>query len=261
MKHLKHLVAPQTYLIKEASKVDYKEMLKLTFADLNLKKVISISEREYQSHPRNPIRVLRFITTGPAFHEYIPKGHEEPFLRAFQKAPELEIFLRNYLKSVVEQIGSKIDFITKYFHKDNSISEAFAYKPLFRIFGQVNLSKKGKQIRAQIEEEIVSLESTLPHTLESNKEEAHRILRSIGSNIFLLSNIDFDILKQLDSEFLEINNHRAQLRCSAWVGCGTDLFDGAFDSAFDSLGCGGDFGGGCGGCGGGGCGGFGCGSI
>ena len=86
MELLTKLTPAETYLILENSKCDFRNLLKYTLIDLLIKNVLKAEDHEEQSHPRNPIRIVSYVSTGSNFSTYTPKPHELPFLQPFQKS-------------------------------------------------------------------------------------------------------------------------------------------------------------------------------
>lgn len=111
METLAQLTPAETYLISNNSNATFRELLKLTLADLCLKQVLRIEERELQSHPNNPIRILKYILIGRNFHNHIPKAHEIVFLSPFRKSPEIEILFNHLIRMGYENAGSRKRYI------------------------------------------------------------------------------------------------------------------------------------------------------
>ena len=119
-------------------------------------------------------------------------------------------------------------------------------------------TSKHVQLRRELQKEINHLEVQLPSIIQNDKEKALEILKEIKGNIFLLSTIEFDLLKQIDQTISTEMNRQTDnsFGCS---GCSWSHFE-SYSESFDSI-CSGDTGssdGGCSGCSGcGGCGGCG----
>ena len=77
MKILSQITPAETMLVKDCSSVQFKDLMKFTFMDLLLKKVIEIKEINKKSHPRDKyIRTYTYVVSGKNFNKYKPKNHE-----------------------------------------------------------------------------------------------------------------------------------------------------------------------------------------
>ncbi|MEM9338917.1 MAG: hypothetical protein AAGA66_09330 [Bacteroidota bacterium] len=267
MEILAKLTPAEAYLIKNTSNSTFKELLKLTLADLSFKKVLKIEDREVRSHPSNPVRVLKYVVATENFHAYHPKAHEEAFLSPFQKNPELEILFHHLIKMAYESARNRKRYVFKSMLKSPEIGGKFHKDFFTRLTGVIALTSEGKKVKAKVDEALSKLETELPQIIQHDKKGALGVLEKIGGNVFLISGLEFQLLKELDEELAKAHERRSGDYDFGCSGCYTsygdhaDSFDGAFDGVDSSggggSGCSGDSGcSGCSGCGGcGGCGG------
>lgn len=259
MEILEKLTPAETYLIKSNSNSTFRELLKLTLADLCLKKVLRIEDREFQSHPNNPIRVLKYVVAGKNFQSYQPKIHELAYLSPFQKNDEIEILFNHMIKIAYENAGNRNRYVFRALLKNYELTKKFQKDIFAQIFGNINLNNEGKEAKAKVDQILNTLETELPQIIQDNKKKALEILKRIGGNVFLISGLEFELLKKIDEEMARElersrdNNTYGCGGCYTFYGDYSGSFDGAFDSTDSSgdSGCGGDSGcSGCGGCGG-----------
>ncbi|MEQ9287193.1 MAG: hypothetical protein RIG77_09810 [Cyclobacteriaceae bacterium] len=260
MEILEKLTPAETYLLKDNTNSTFKELLKLTLADLCLKKVLKIEDKEIQSHPSNPIRILKYVLTGKNYENYKPKAHELAFLSPFQKNPEIEILFNHIIRMAYENARSRKRYVYKSLLLSPELTEQFHKDFFTRLMGDIALNNIGKNTKAKVDQELTKLESEFPRIIQNDKKNALEILKKIGGNVFLLSGLNFDLLKEIDEELAkEFERTRDDYDygcggCYTSYGDNSDSFDGAFDTADSSgggSGCGGDSGcSGCGGCGG-----------
>ena len=133
------------------------------------------------------------------------------------------------------------------------------------MFGGYSLSKEGKDIQSTLLKEIHEVENILPNYIDTNKEKAFEVLKAIKGNVFLLTNIKFELLNHIDKELIKEMNRRDDDNSGNGCYSSWDSFD-HYSETFDSTsnsenggsgcwgdsGCGGGDSGcsGCGGCGG-----------
>ena len=258
MKNLSRFSPAETLFALQGKKASIKEILKLTFMDLILKQVLRTFEDQIQANNRDKIRVLKYVAIGNNFYTYQPLAHENIFLAPFLENDSVRILFRHMVK-IGYQNASSESKIHNTLLESPRLNEYFSRNFFQKIFGGFSLTSMGLELRHTLESEITQLEDQLPELISSNHQKALEILKAIKGNIFLLSNIEFDLLNIIDKELLaELNktkNINSDLGCSGYAWISFDSYSENFDSS-----CSGDSGcsgGGCSGCGGGGCGGCG----
>lgn len=246
MKHLSKFQPAETLLLLEDKKADIKELLKITFMDLLLKKVIEITTVSKQSSSRDKVRYYKYVVRGKNFLKYRPLEHEIVYLSPYQKSSSIKILFQHLIRMGFQNAKSESKYVSAV-RQSRNVNYYFTKNILQTVFGGFSISQDGTELRNKIKTEIAQLEKDLPSIIHSDKEKALQILNTIGGNIFLLKNIDFSLLKQIDSEILAEMNRGYKdddggtgcYGCSSWdsgcTGCG--------GSGCSSSGCGGGCGG------------------
>ncbi|TAD83256.1 MAG: hypothetical protein EAY75_15165 [Bacteroidetes bacterium] len=259
MKQLSKLSPAETLLVLQDKKASLRELLKVTFLDLLLKQVVRTFDLVQQPTVRNKDSGYKYVEIGKNFWTYQPLPHENIFLTPFQKSPSLQVLFRNMVKTGYQNAKSKGKF-TSLLLQSPSMDTCFSRSILQSLFGGFSITLEGQELRNIVSAEILELENQLPSLILNEPEKAQDIMYAIKGNIFLVDNIEFDLLKQkIDNELLAEFNKRDDTNngggCSGFAWYGFDDYSDSFDSSCGS----GDSGCAGGGCGGGGCGGGGCG--
>lgn len=255
MKHLSQLTPAETLIILKDKDTRLKEVLKVTLMDLLLKQVLKIEEVYKHTGGTNEQRLYEYVETGKNFRFYNPLPHENVFLKIFQKNEDYRYLFRHVVKVGYENAKS-YNYFHKLIRKSHNISDCFKENFIFDLIGFSFKTSKHELLRRELQKEINQLEIQLPKIIQNDKEKALEILKEIKGNIFLLSTIEFDLLKQIDQTISTEMNRQSDnsFGCS---GCSWSYFE-SYSESFDSS-CSGDGGssdGGCSGCSGcGGCGG------
>jgi len=273
MEVLNQISTPEVYLILNGNKATLRELLKFTLLDLITKKVLKATNIEHHPSPQDPISYIRQISIGDNFKNYSAKPHELVFIRTLStnqiEANYLDtpayLLLRHLIIIVYQNIKSRKNYIFNHLALNQEVKANIKTALLFSTLGYVQRTEKGKILKQRIRNEIAFLEKKLPDLIKSKSIEAVKILNQINGNVFLLTGFDFDLLKNIDTEFINAIKKAKEIDASL-----LDYFDGFFDfssysTAFDTdfASAAGDFGdsggsgcSGCSGCGGcGGCGG------
>ncbi len=153
-----------------------------------------------------------------------------------------------------------------------SIKPYIKTNALLRIMGSWNLNREGDNQSREIENYLNEIDEKFNDWFSNDPDRAIQTLLEIGGNIFLLNNIDFELLKTIDKELIrqikskfDYSNYDYDdgyfwlyfddfsYNDSDWNGFDNVL--DSFDSDFDSVGCSSWDSGcsscsGCGGCGG-----------
>ena len=255
MKHLSQLTPAETLIILKDKDTRLKEVLKVTLMDLLLKQVLKIEEVYKHTGGTNEQRLYEYVEIGKNFRFYNSLPHENVFLEIFQKNEDFRYLFRHVVKVGYENAKS-YNYFHKLIRKSRNISDCFNENFIFNLIGFSFKSSKHEQLRRELQKEIDQLELDLPSIIQNDKEKALEILKEIKGNIFLISTIEFDLLKQIDQTISTEMNRQTDnsFGCS---GCSWIYFE-SYSESFDSS-CSSDSGssdGGCSGCSGcGGCGG------
>jgi hypothetical protein len=256
MKYLSELTPAEVYILTKEN-VTHRELLKITFIDLLFKKVLRTYEVQRQPHIRQEIRTYQYIGIGQNFKNYNSKNHEKFFLSTFYKDQEIEILFRNLVKIGYQKSGTLSSFKNQII-KTPFLKKCFSQNILQRIFYRYSFTEYGKAIKRAVEKEIQNLNLELSTIKNIQNQKAIELIKVIGGNIFLLENIDYELLNQIDVDLArEMNRKETNSDGSGCGGCAWsfDNYSADFDSGCSSdTGCSGDSGcsgcGGCGGCGG-----------
>lgn len=253
MKYLSKLTPAEVYILTK-EKITHRELLKITFIDLLLKQVLKTVEVQRQPHIRQETRIYQYITIGQNFKSYESKNHEKFFLSTFEKDLEIEILFRNLVKVGYQKSKTLSNFNNELI-KTPTLKKCFSQNIFQRLFCAYNFTDYGKEIKRTVEKEIHNVNSELSSLNNIENQKAIELIKVIGGNIFLLENIDYELLNQIDSYFAnemnrkETNTSGIDCAGSSWS---FDNYSTSFDSGCSSdSGCGGNSGcgSGCGGCG------------
>jgi hypothetical protein len=256
MTYLSELTPAEIYILTKEDPT-HKELLKITFIDLLLKQVLKTFEVERQPHIKQEVRIYKYIGIGQDFKNYNSKNHEKFFLSTFEKDITIEMLFRNLVKIGYQKSRTLSGFKNELI-KTPTLKRCFSQNILQRIFYGYSYTEYGKELKRKIEKEIQNLNSELSVLNNIENQKAMELIKVIGGNIFLLDNINYELLDQIDSDLAtEMNRKEPNTDGTGCSGCGWsfDNYSSDFDSGCSSdSGCGGDSGcsgcGGCGGCGG-----------
>lgn len=257
---LTNLTPAENYLIKEHSNATFKEALKLTIADLLLKKIIRVDERKSDEATADEPSE-KYVMVGDEYKAYQARKHETVILSPFANAEELEIHFKDFIKTVFQNASSFKNFCIKLILKETQLLEYFKQNFWFKLFGTLKLNDLGLEFKTKLEEELQKVASAFTEAMKSDKAKALEIIGKIHGNIYLLSGLDPEIIKEIERELSKQSSYSDTDYYpydTYWLWYAADGYDTnvSFDDVFDSAdssdgGDGGDGGcSGCGGCGG-----------
>ena len=262
MEILNKLSPAQVHLIREGVDATLKDLLKYTLADLLLREILTLEEREDQTHPNSLPRDLTYVFPGENFRNYECQLHEMCFLESFYQSDDIEIMFKHLVVAAYQNARPKGEYVYRQLIKGEALTGYFKTGVFNAVFARVILTEQGVAAKQQIESALQDIEQRLPALRKSSKAAASQMLRSIRGNVLFLADLDLDWLAEIDAELAQIIAQQKQREgpdefpdlfefADDWF----DAFDTAFDSAASSD-SGGDGGSGCSGCSGcGGCGG------
>jgi hypothetical protein len=255
MKHLSQLT-PAELLVLTKDGVTHRELLKLTFIDLLLKQVLKTYEVERRPHVNDKVRVYTYVSIGKNFETYNSLNHERVFLSPFSADDSIEILFGNLVKIAYQKSRTLLDY-KKDITKTPTLKKCFSQNFIQRIFYRYSTTEYGKELKKEVKEEIINQGNKLADLSTIESQKAVELIKEIGANIFLLANIDNELLSQIDMDLGNLINQDKY--SDSGGGCSSWSFDD-YSSSFVSS-CGGGHGcsSGCSGCGSGcsGCGGCG----
>jgi hypothetical protein len=198
----------ETKLILESGKATFKDLMKLTFMDLLLKKVIKIVEEEKELHISDGSRTYTYIEAGKNFHKYKPKPHETVFTKPFNTEEEMQYLLQHFIKVGYENSGKSRRYKRK-IKETNNLHSYWSDSFFESLFGLTRLNDHGERTKHEISKYLDEIDAQINDWLENDQEKALEVLLAIGGNIFLLKNLKFELLKNIDKELLTLKKTEA----------------------------------------------------
>lgn len=202
MKLLSIITPAETILIQKGSTTQLKNLLKFTFMDLLLKKVIKIVEIHKQPHPRDEVRRYTYIEAGKNFNVYKPKKHESIFTNLFVKEEPIQILFKHFVKIIYDASEGKKSYRESII-SSKELHSYFDQTFFISLFRLIKLTDEGKKVQQEITSYLQEVNLQINNLLENDQKKALELLIAIGGNIFLLQDLDFDLLKKIDKELIK----------------------------------------------------------
>jgi len=200
MKILSQITPAETKLIIHSNLVDLKGLMKLTFMDLLLKKVIEIEVVQRKSHPRDAYtREYTYVVSGKNFDKYSPKKHELVFLSPFLKSPDIQILFKSFIKTVYDESKGSWNY-KKSVRNTSELKVYFKSTFFHNLFRRIQLTTEGNKLKKELTNYLTDLDVDITNIMNNDKEKALELLQNLKGNIFLLKNLDFELLKKIDTE-------------------------------------------------------------
>lgn len=208
MKLLTKLTPAETMiLINTASSL--KDMMKFTFMDLLLKKIINIKVEKKKVFIRDKyakkveiIKSYNYIVKGKNFNYYSPEKHETVFLSAYDKTTSIKILFKHLIKMAYENAYSN-DYFRKVTFKSSNLDGLLKQNILQKMFGGISLTSKGIATQKNILNYLNPIDKNISKLLRNNEKKAVELLMNLGGNMLLLTNLDISLLKKIDKELLK----------------------------------------------------------
>ncbi len=259
----------ETLVVTQGDKATLRDLVKNTFLDLMLKKVIRTTDITRQPHPNDPEVSYKYVVAGSNLFTYQALPHERIFLLPFLTESSVPILFRNYVKLMFEKAQSGYAYRHRVIKSPN-LADQYTQGFWQKLVGGYSQTAQGAAAKTKLLTELNLLESAFPEWIETNPTKALEIWRQIKGNVFLLATVDFALLQQIDKDILKELNTTPMADDGDWSssisvsGCSSswDSFGDCSDSFNSSCGsdsgCSSDGGGGdsgcssgCSGCGGG----------
>jgi hypothetical protein len=199
MKHLSQLSPAECLLVLNGNSVPMKELLKYTFLDLVLKKVLQVVEVEKPISSRDGSRNYKYIKPGRNFKTYYPLDHEQVFLIPFEKDGQAAILIRHFIKTGYNNIKTEAQYKGVLYNYPN-LKKYFKRNFFQRLFGGSQSTTARLETARQINVEIKELELKLPYLLVNDRMQAADIMEKIKGNVFLLKDTETSLHQQVERE-------------------------------------------------------------
>lgn len=198
---LQHQTPAETHLLLYGAASSLKDLLKVTFMDLILKKVIQTVDYFRTPKGNQKPRFYKYIMIDKNFASYQPKLHELVFLTPFYVNAHEKILFRHLIAKGYHNSKSKHHF-QDLIVQTQEMKDAFSQTVFQMIFGGRDLTLVGKKLKSETIEELLLLEDLLPKQLSDHPQEALKTLTNIQGNIFLLQNVVFDLKTEIEQDFM-----------------------------------------------------------
>ncbi len=203
MKILSKITPAETMLIMDCTSVELRDLIKFTFMDLLRKKVIEVKEISEESQEKNTtLQSNKYVVAGKNFSTYKPKNHETHYLSPFTKSASIQILFKHFVKMVYQFSNGSWSY-SKLIRTNQGISNYFVQGFFLKLFRTHKLTDTGARLKNDLSKYLKDVDKKIEHLLDNDKEKGLELLVSLGGNIFLLKNIDFKLLQNIDKEFAE----------------------------------------------------------
>lgn len=202
MKLLSRITPAETILITDSSSAQLKSLLKFTFMDLLLKKVIKIVEVSKKPHPRDQVRIYTYVEAGKNYSKYTPKNHELVFLNPFTEEESIQILFKHFVKMAYDNSKGSWNY-KKVIRDHGNVNQYIKQSFFINLFRMIRLTDQGRKVQQDISAYLDTIDTQINDLLHNDKKRGLELLLNIGGNIFLLKNLDFELLKNIDKELLE----------------------------------------------------------
>lgn len=170
------------------------DLLRVVFADLLLKQILNIHEKEktYNEYRRDVN--ASYITLGPKFESYLPMVSVQPFLIPFNGNKNLKIKFKYYVRKVFNEAYVNSDYKTNFINQQD-IKPYFKQGYFQKLFNKHPLTDQGIRIQSEIQAHLNHLENTINSNLKIHSKMMPTLLE-IGGHFFLLNQLDINWIKE-----------------------------------------------------------------
>ena len=202
---IKNFTPAQTLMITQPIGVSGSELMKYSFLDLVYRGILKIYKDWRTPHPNDVRdRLYTFVVRGERFETYQPSYHQDPFVNHF-KEDDYEYKIRTLLKHIYNEVGKGPGFKTKWVYQqlrnDSYFNSSFGLKNLNFYF----LNSRGSDLKRKFRKFLKEADQALPKLVKNQKDEAKKILATLGSNVLLLECFNDELIEQLKPMFTNLD--------------------------------------------------------
>ncbi len=251
MNILSTLTPTETYLLLQGNDARYRDLLRYTFLNLVLKKVLQVEERTVRTSRRRDRSVRSvYVSTGTNFEGYHPEPCEMPFLYFFRKNATMSVLMRHLVRAATEETSERA--YRKLVITSNNLSGLLRQNFIQRALGRFAYSDHGRQVRDGIRRYLDEVDREISAMPEKDPQKVIEKMAPLGGNGFLLESysgqwkkeVDRSLKQEFERKHMYTDSSEAFPAALGWLlFYGTDFsdsFDHHVDSAFDAAcsGCG-----------------------
>jgi len=190
-----------TLVLLSPTKTSLKDIIRFTLLDLTLKKALSVQHKNIKAHPNDAYARMRTVVeTGKNFSSYRKHGYENYFLNIIDEESYFQ--LRPYLIKVYDKtpLDNKMK---KRILRQHKILNLFSISFAFDSFGLFRLNTNGKKVRNEIQRYLTTIDQNIHTIIQESPEQVLQLVSFLKGNIFLLKNINSEILKHINTLIIQ----------------------------------------------------------
>jgi len=223
MRHLSYLTPAETLLLIDPDNASGREMLKLTFLHLFIKKRLKLYLHLKVNKRDNKVRQYKYIELGDK-QDYNHVRPHETFYFNLLPTKDTKYLIRHYVSNVFKDAKNEKYFKTKVIESTN-VKDYFTQNILQQFYNGFSINNKGTELGLEIKKEITELENIFPSLIKGNQRQAIKIIQSVGANVLLLKGVDISVLNLIDKDLLrELNKKKEEDNETDWD-LDLDFFD------------------------------------
>ncbi|WP_044205608.1 hypothetical protein [Flammeovirga sp. OC4] len=191
------LTPAQTYMILKPIKSKNTDLMKYALLDLLYKEILELEQEWKYPHPRRRRESLFiYITRGKNFDQYIEKPHQDIFIQSFT-SKNRRIQLRKLIKEALPLCSNGQGYKALQLIKEFKSYGIFNHAICVKDFNLFFLNSKGRSLRNTIKNTLYQHNEVLASEDLCNTKLS-KIIKELGSNIFLLENFNNELVKKVD---------------------------------------------------------------
>ena len=202
MEILSTITPAETKLLIDTSSASLKDLMKLTFMDLLHKKVLDLKlARTDVEINKEFIGAYTYVVQGKNLKTYSAKRHEDIFMAPFLMNPSIQILFIHFIKMTYDAANGSMSY-KGLIRKSPDLEGYFKQNMISRLFGLSRLTESGKKVSADTKSKLRVINSKINSLLLSDPKAGMEIVLPLKGNIFLLKNLDFKLIREIDKAIL-----------------------------------------------------------
>ncbi|WP_440122300.1 hypothetical protein [Tenacibaculum sp. Ill] len=148
-----------------------------------------------KSHPRDPyLRKYTVVETGKNYSTYNPNNFEKYFTERIDEDSYFQ--LRSYLRVIFKEIPPEYKYKKEIIH-DLKIDNLFKNNLILSAFSWFRTNQKGNKLKIDITEYLNKVDDNIGDLIDKEPNKALELILFLQGNIFLLKNLNFELLEKL----------------------------------------------------------------
>jgi len=191
-----HLSPAEISLLIQERHAVQKELVKITFFDLLIRKVIAL-----ESPPEDAEALL--VAAGEKWGIGPHKEHEQVLLQPLDALEGSPISVHDFFKAGIKQVRRKGNYLFHFVGKNPEVAQYLRNSFWDQLFWRIRFNEAGQVRSEQLKAQIEALDAQFTKAYQKRSQEMYAMVSQLGGYLLLLPSFEPGMLQHIDRKLME----------------------------------------------------------